>query len=116
MPRKPSSSGLSDDPSIEFVNFLTTRTEEGRIKWNANLNVFETHLPVAVTAQFLTESTPLGGRTWRLFLLRDSRREELIRAFPTTDLTINPPVDYPNGRPPEMRLTPMGRNRFGLEK
>ena len=90
MPRKPSSSGLSDDPSIEFVNFLTTRTEEGHIKWNVYLNVIETHLPVAMTAQFLTQSTPLDGRTWRLFLLRDSRRDELIRAFPTTDLTTNP--------------------------
>jgi hypothetical protein len=69
---------LLDDACAEFVRWLTTKTLEGRARWEKHPNGLITHLPCSTLVQFITQSSE-QGQSWRLFRVRDSSGE-LFRA------------------------------------
>ena len=78
-----------DDACAAVVQWLTTRTLEGRAQWEMHPNGLISHLAGSMFAQFITHATP-QGQVWRLFRVRDNNGELLLRtAAPasTTDTT-----------------------------
>jgi len=77
-----------DDACAALVQWLTTRTLEGRAQWEMHPNGLISHLAGSMFAQFITHATP-QGQVWRLFRVRDNNGELLRTAAPasTTDTT-----------------------------
>jgi len=77
-----------DDACAALVQWLTTRTLEGRAQWEMHPNGLISHLAGSMFAQFITHATP-QGQVWRLFRVRDNNGELLRTAAPasTTETT-----------------------------
>jgi hypothetical protein len=77
---------ILDDASSAFVQWLTTRTLEGRAHWEKHPNGFISHLTTSTFVPFITHASP-DGHSWRLFRVRDTNGEFLrtTPALPGTD-------------------------------
>jgi len=70
-----------DDACAALVQWLTTRTLEGRAQWEMHPNGLISHLAGSMFAQFITHATP-QGQVWRLFRVRDNNGELPVRLHP----------------------------------
>lgn len=69
---------LADDACADFVQWLTSRTLQGRTRWDKHPNGLISHLPGSMFAQFITHASE-QGQDWSLFRVRDAQGE-LFRA------------------------------------
>jgi hypothetical protein len=85
--------GSSEELSfIDFINWLTTRTVEGRLLWERRPNMVTTTLQGSLLVQFVTSVCENDTEAWRLFTVCNGQGDEVYRV---TDLTAN------NGVPPD---------------
>ena len=71
---------LLDDACSDFVQWLTTKTLDGRARWEKHPNGLISHLTNSMFVQFITQGSP-QGQSWQLFRVRDSNGE-VLRATP----------------------------------
>jgi hypothetical protein len=85
---KPSEPPL-DDACSSFVHWLTSRTLEGRARWEEHPNGLISQLTASMFAQFITHCSP-QGQSWRLFRVRDSNGEVLRTTVPVSGVGSSP--------------------------
>ena len=66
--------------TLDFVNWLTSATAEGRILWEQRPNLITATLAGAMLVQFLTSVVENGDEQWRLFTICDAQGDEIYRA------------------------------------
>ena len=85
-----------DSREIELVVSLTDKTKQGKVRWMNALNAMTTSLPGSLEANFVTQVPLAGGLSWKLFTVRDSRGNELVRVAPPSLIamfgTAQPPL------------------------
>lgn len=76
---------LSEDASLRFVQWLTSRTQQGVAQWQVwphRMRTFIAGPNGPMLIQFVVDSAPQGPHTWRLFSITSSSGIELLRAAP----------------------------------
>jgi hypothetical protein len=85
---------LSEDATLDFVKWLTTRTQQRVATWQVCPCVMRTFIPGPhgpLLIQFAVDATLPRPRAWRLFTVTRAAGGELIRATPTTNRETAPP-------------------------
>jgi len=66
--------------TLDFVNWLTSATSDGRVLWEHRSNLITATLAGSTLVQFVTSVIENGSEQWRLFTICDSQGEEIYRA------------------------------------
>lgn len=78
----PYAEGLGEDPlMLDFVDWLTTRTNNGLVSWDAKPNLITAKLLGPLVAEFVIVSMA-DERVWTQFTIRDEDGKEVFRAYP----------------------------------
>jgi hypothetical protein len=73
--------GLAGEPAmLDFVDWLTTRTNNGVVRWEVKSNVISTKLlGSTLLAEFLILAMPEGHMFGRKFTIRDQEGQQVFR-------------------------------------
>jgi hypothetical protein len=91
----PGSSGESlEAVIIEFVDWLTSKTEQSRIFWSHQADALTTSIE-DVVVQFATWRPGAGAETWQAFTVRTEAGEEIFRVIAICASIEKPPLARP---------------------
>ena len=80
---------LTPDACSALVDWLTTRTLEGHVRWEDLPNGLVSHVTGSMFVQFITEPTPTGQK-WHVFRVHDSYGELLRATAPASTVDKTP--------------------------
>jgi len=66
---------------LDFVDWLTTRTNNGQVRWEVKSGLISTKLLGPLLAEFVIVSVA-EGLAWTEFTIRDDEGKEVFRAYP----------------------------------
>jgi len=79
---------------IEFVVWLTSKTEQSRIFWRRQADAITTSIE-DVVVQFATSRPGAGTETWQAFTVRTTGGEEIFRVIAMYAAIEKPPLERP---------------------
>ena len=85
---------LSEDAILDFVKWLTTRTQQRAAQWQVCTCVIRTFIPGPrgpLLIQFTVDPTLPRLQAWRLFTVTGAAGSELIRTMSPTNQDATPP-------------------------
>ncbi len=73
--------GWFEDPRhIQLVQKLTEKTRQGKVPWLRSLNGITADLPDGLSVNFVLQASIFPAQsTWELFVIRDSKGNEILR-------------------------------------
>jgi hypothetical protein len=79
---------------IEFVVWLTSKTEQSRILWRRQADVLTASIE-DVVVQFATSRPTAGSETWQVFTVGTAAGEEIFRVIAICASIEKPPLARP---------------------
>ena len=89
--------GMHGEFTLEFMNWIATRSLEGGIHWERKAHLITAVISESVQVQFLTAPSTEGGDVWHLLTISAPSGREVYRvsqsAAAIDDVNVRPIVD-----------------------